>query len=85
MHQSIRIGSEAHEMLKAMSLEQDRSLTDLAEQAISDLRRRLMLEKTNEAYATLRQDKDAWEHEQTESKLWEAASLKDATPNKDQS
>jgi len=44
-----------------MAEETNRSLQEMLDRAIENERRRLLLERTNRAYAKLRQNKKAWE------------------------
>jgi hypothetical protein len=56
----IRISSTAHRSLAKMAEHFNTSLQQMLDQAIEHERRRLLLERTNLAYAKLRQDKKAW-------------------------
>jgi hypothetical protein len=47
------------------------SLQHVLKKAIENYRRQMILEKTNEAYAKLREDPDAWGEELSERALWE--------------
>jgi len=44
-----------------MAEETNRSLQEMLDRAIENERRRLLLERTNRAYAKLRQNKKTWE------------------------
>ena len=44
-----------------MAEETNSSLQEMLDQAIENQRRRLLLERTNRAYAELRQNKKAWQ------------------------
>ncbi len=46
-------------------------MQSVIDQAIEDLRRRRMLEATNQAFAELKADKAAWGEETAERALWE--------------
>jgi predicted transcriptional regulator len=60
MPATIRISSTAHRSLAKMAEQTNTSLQQMLDQAIEHERRRLLLERTNRAYAKLRQDKKAW-------------------------
>ena len=60
MPATIRISSAAHRSLANMAEQTNTSLQQMLDQAIEHERRRLLLERTNLAYAKLRQDKKAW-------------------------
>ena len=48
-------------------------MTNDAYKAAELHRRRLFLERTNNAFATLKSNKKAWEEEQEERAVWDAA------------
>jgi hypothetical protein len=60
MPATIRISPAAHHSLAKMAKETNSSLQEMLDQAIENQRRRLLLERTNRAYATLRGNKKAW-------------------------
>jgi mRNA-degrading endonuclease RelE of RelBE toxin-antitoxin system len=60
MPATVRISPAAHQSLRQMAEETNSSLQETLDQAIENQRRRLLLERTNRAYAKLRQDKKAW-------------------------
>ena len=60
MPATIRISSTAHRSLAKMAEQTNTSLQQMLDQAIEHERRRLLLERTNLAYAKLRQNKKAW-------------------------
>ncbi len=68
---NVRISSNSYQVLKTLSLEKGQTMQSLIDQALEDLRRRKMLEATNEAFATLKADKTLWNEELAERKLWE--------------
>lgn len=60
MPATVRISPAAHQSLRQMAEETNSSLQEMLDQAIENQRRRLLLERTNRAYAELRQNKKAW-------------------------
>jgi RecB family exonuclease len=61
MPATIRISPAAHQSLTRMARETKSSLQEMLDLAIENQRRRLLLERTNLAYAKLRQNKTAWQ------------------------
>mgnify|MGYP000991134563 CR=1 FL=1 len=69
---TIRISEETHRALHALARESGMSIAGLIAQAVETLRRQRLLEQSNAAYASLRDDTAAWEAEQQERRVWEA-------------
>ncbi len=68
---NVRISSQSYQILKSLSQDKGQSMQSVIDEAIEDLRRRKMLEATNEAFSTLKADKKAWKDELKERELWE--------------
>lgn len=68
---NVRISSASYEILRSLSKSKGQSMQSVIDQAIEDLRRRRMLEATNQAFAELKADKAAWGEETAERALWE--------------
>ncbi len=68
---NVRISSSSYQILKALAQEKGQTMQSLIDQALEDLRRRKMLEATNEAFAALKSNDDLWREELEERKLWE--------------
>lgn len=68
---NVRISSQSYQILKSLSQEKGQSMQSVIDQAIEDLRRRKMLEATNEAFLTLKANKKEWKEEVKERELWE--------------
>lgn len=68
---NVRISSQSYQILKSLSQEKGQSMQSVIDQAIEDLRRRKMLEATNDAFSALKADKKEWEDELKERGLWE--------------
>jgi hypothetical protein len=60
MPATVRISSTAHRSLAQMAEQTNSSLQETLDRAIENERRRLLLERTNQAYSKLRQNKKAW-------------------------
>ena len=67
---NVRISSQSYKVLKSLTKEKGQSMQSVIDQAIEDLRRRKMLEATNEAFLALRADNEAWAAETAERDLW---------------
>ncbi len=67
---NVRISSQSYQILKSLSQEKGQSMQSVIDQAIEDLRRRKMLEATNEAFSELKTNKKAWKDELKERELW---------------
>ncbi len=68
---NVRISSQSYQILKSLSQDKGQSMQSVIDEAIEDLRRRKMLEATNEAFSTLKADTKAWKEELNERELWE--------------
>ena len=68
---NVRISSQSYQILKSLSQDKGQSMQSVIDEAIEDLRRRKMLEATNEAFSVLKADKKAWKEELNERELWE--------------
>ena len=68
---NVRISSQSYQILKSLSQEKGQSMQSVIDQAIEDLRRRKMLEATNEAFSRLTTNKREWKEELKERGLWE--------------
>lgn len=68
---NVRISSQSYQILKSLSQEKGQSMQSVIDQAIEDLRRRKMLEATNEAFSMFKANKKEWKEELKERELWE--------------
>lgn len=68
---TIRISAASHQLLKEVAQIENSSMQLILEKAIERYRRELILHKTNQAYAALREDKDAWNEELRERDAWD--------------
>jgi hypothetical protein len=69
--QTVRISKRTHQELVELSRQAGESMSDLIARAVEELRRKLLFEKANAAYAALRSDPSAWEEEIEDRNLWE--------------
>jgi len=69
---TVRLGSSAKEALRELSAQSGDPMSAVLEKAIECYRRQRFLEEANAAFATLRLDPEAWQHEQEERQAWEA-------------
>ena len=68
---NVRISSQSYQVLKTLSKEKGQTMQSLIDQALEDLRRRKMLEATNDAFKSLKSDIESWNEELAERKIWE--------------
>ncbi|HMB30977.1 MAG TPA: hypothetical protein VKN82_04050 [Desulfohalobiaceae bacterium] len=68
---TIRISAASHQLLKEVAQIEDSPMQLILEKAIERYRRELILHKTNQAYAALREDKDSWNEELRERDSWD--------------
>jgi mRNA-degrading endonuclease RelE of RelBE toxin-antitoxin system len=72
MAETVRISPTAHRNLTRMARETNSSLQEMLDQSIENQRRRLLLERTNRAYAKLRENKKAWKQWRAELREFDA-------------
>ena len=72
MPATVRISPASHQSLLQMAREMNSSMQEVLDEAIEQQRRRLLLERTNFAYAKLRQNKKAWQAWQAELRQLDA-------------
>ena len=68
---NVRISSNSYQILKSLSQEEGQTMQSLIDNALEDLRRRKMLEATNQAFARLKANESDWNEELAERELWE--------------
>lgn len=69
--QTVRIEQKTHATLKRIAQRQARSMQAILADAVEAYRRHLILKQTNEAYAKLKADSEAWSGEQREREPWD--------------
>ena len=77
---NVRISSRTYQVLKSLSKDRGQSMQSVIDQAIEDLRRRKLLEATNEAFLLLKNDKEAWREEVSEREVWSETLLDGVEP-----
>ena len=68
---TIRVPEPTRDILRDLSRQSGEPISDLVAKAVERLRREYFLNATNEAFARLRQDRDAWQGEVAERAVWE--------------
>ncbi len=68
----VRVSQETWLTLQELSRQQGQPMQKILSRAVEAHRRQYVLEKTNEAYAALREDPESWQEEQVERRVWEA-------------
>lgn len=79
----VRIGTELHETLRALSEAEQRPISQVIETAIDRYRKDNFWKAMHEGFARLRADPQAWEEYQSEAVLWDSAAadgLEDEEP-----
>ncbi len=82
MNTTVRIGEEAHHLLRSLAKTEKRPMLAILEQALEEYRRRRFLESVNDAYASIRNDDRAWTELAAERGEWDEALL-DGLPDED--
>jgi predicted transcriptional regulator len=70
---TVRLSEETRAILRELARESEESMQTVLARAVEAYRRQRVLESTNEAYAALRADPDAWRTVQEERAAWDAA------------
>ena len=78
----IRVSTQTRETLHKMAQASGTSVQKILDTALEVYRRQQLLEQANVAYATLREDKGAWEEVQRERREWDAT-LADGLENQE--
>lgn len=71
----VRVNESTHVILGWLSSELGVSMQDVIEAAVEDLRRKRILQATNDAYAALRKNPAAWAELEKENAEWDVALL----------
>lgn len=69
---TVRIGKEAHEVLRELASQTGESMPTVLAKALEEYRRKRFWEEANAAWAALRADPQAWQEELEERALWDA-------------
>lgn len=68
---TVRISPTAHSILRRVARECGESMQSSLTKAIELYRRRIFLEKANQAFAAMRKDPKSWEEELKEREAWD--------------
>lgn len=66
-----RISEETHKKLKYLSEMCDEKIIEIIEEAVERYRREKMMDRVNEEYRKLRENKELWEIELKERREWD--------------
>ena len=73
--QTITISEAAHQLLRELADLEKTSTEEVLDRALENYRRELFWKQTNEAFAALKADPEAWAEELAERALWDNALL----------
>ncbi|WAM33807.1 ribbon-helix-helix protein, CopG family [Caldicellulosiruptor morganii] len=68
---TVRVDVETYEGLKKLASELNQPMQKIIQEALKEYKRKVMLSKTQEAFAALKENKKLWQEEIEERKLWE--------------
>jgi len=69
---TIRVTNQARDTVREISEITGKRQQDVVDEAVEAYRRQILLEQANQAYASLRSDKEAWPAEIEEREAWDA-------------
>ena len=69
---TIRVSRRTRDTLRELTYTSGQSMQQVIEEALELYRRQQLLKATNTAYATLREEKGAWEELEAERAAWDA-------------
>jgi len=67
----VRVSDKSQKILKELKKESGYSYTSILDKAVEELRRKRILENTNNAFSALRNNKEAWQEELRERETLE--------------
>jgi hypothetical protein len=70
----VRVEPRLHERLRALSSTEQRSISQVIEEAVDRYEKEKFWKAMHEGFARLRADPDAWAEYQSEADLWDSAS-----------
>lgn len=71
MATTVRVGTETHAKLKELADASGESMSSVLDKAVEIYRRERFLQEVNRAYASLRDDKQAWQDELEDRRVWD--------------
>jgi len=72
---TVRVSEKTHDLLREVSSWREQPMSEVLAEAVDRLWREDLLRRTNEAYATLREDPEAWEDLMRERAEWDSTLL----------
>ena len=77
---TVRISKTSHRVLKTLSRQTGRTMTEVLDQALEAYRRKLFFEQMDAGYAELRADPKAWAEHEAERELWDVTLMDGLDP-----
>jgi predicted transcriptional regulator len=71
MSSTVRVSDETHSALRELSERRGQSMTQVLAEAVERLHHEELLRRTNEAYAAIREDPEAWDELLRERAEWD--------------
>ncbi len=71
----IRVSGRSHQTLSTLSEQLHQPITTIMDEAVEAYRRKIVMERTNAAYAALKADAKAWKAYQQEAREWDGTLL----------
>jgi len=68
---TVRVDIETYEGLKKLASELNQPMQNIIQEALKDYKRKVILSKTAEAFAALKENNKLWQEEIEERQLWE--------------
>lgn len=68
---TVRVSAVTHEMLSSLAAQEKDSMANIIERAVEEYRKKKFWDATNQAFARLRENKEAWEDELAERAGWD--------------
>jgi hypothetical protein len=68
---NVRISHRAHQLLRQIAKEEQRSMQSVLERALELYRREMFLRAANADFAALKQDAKSWKQELRDREVWE--------------
>jgi hypothetical protein len=68
---NVRISAQAHQLLRHLAAEEQRSMQSVLDRALEQYRRERFLRAANADFAALKRDSKAWNQELRDRELWD--------------
>ncbi len=75
MATQLRVNESTHSVIRKLASECGESMQSIVEKAVERYKRELFLESLSQDFKKLRENKEAWDEEMEERRLWENALL----------